>query len=215
MYFIVCSPINDSEINTFSTTFTWGLYQELPYHTRPFLYNQVFWICWGGWSLDLCLWRIGKEVCNFPCQNELASKQLYEHPWARSSGWRLARVQVFCHQIQSLFGTVLILLEIFNRYGQHPFPPRVKPQVTQHEEIIRGILEDHKRDTPYLPDNWGHRKIAGSGPNHHSNSQCQKTQSLCISTYEISTGTTPASFLVQFLCFGWLACDFNYWYVYS
>ena len=34
-----------------------------------------------------------------------------------------------------------------------PSPPRVKPQVTPLEDLTTGLMEDHKRDTPYLPDN--------------------------------------------------------------
>ena len=48
-----------------------------------------------------------------------------------------------------------------------PSPPRVKPQVTLLEDLNTGLTEYHKRDTTYLPDNWGHDKRAGSVYNHH------------------------------------------------
>ena len=94
-------------------------------------------------------------------------------------------------------------------------PPRVKHQVTPLDDVTTGIMVEHKRETPYLSHNWGHHKCAGSGHNLHRKSQCPKRPSLWLSTFEIFTGTIPASFSVQFLCFGQLACDFSYWPVYS
>ena len=88
-----------------------------------------------------------------------------------------------------------------------PSPPRVKPQITPIEDLTTGIMENHKSNIIYIPTYWGHHKIAGSSPNHRSNSQCQKRLSLCISTCKISIGNIPASISVQFLCYGWLACD--------
>ena len=96
-----------------------------------------------------------------------------------------------------------------------PSPPRVKPQVNPIEDLTTGLMEYYKRDTPYLPENWGHHNIAGSFAKKHNNTQCPKRLSLCLSTCEISTATIPASFLVQFLCFGCLASDFRHWPVYS
>lgn len=92
-----------------------------------------------------------------------------------------------------------------------PSLPRVKPEDTPIENLTRGLIVDNNRDYPYFPDNWGHHTRAGSGPNHHSKSQSQKRPILCISTWEIYTGTLPSSFSVQSLCFGCLACDFSYW----
>jgi len=96
-----------------------------------------------------------------------------------------------------------------------PSPPRVKPQVTSLDDLTTGIMEGHKKHSHYLSRNWGHHKLAGSCPRHRSNIQCQKWSSLCLSTSKISTINIRDSFLVQFQCFGWLACDFSYWHMYS
>jgi len=154
---------------------------------------------------------MGKEVCvsvNWHTNNTLST---IEKGMANDGPECLFSVT----QIQSLFGTILILLYTVNYQGQMPYTARVKPQVTPFEVLSSVLTEDHKRDTLYLPDNWGHHKSAGSGPNNHSNCQWQMRSSLCLSKYEISAGTVLASFSVQFLCFGWLSCDFNYWLVYS
>ena len=91
-----------------------------------------------------------------------------------------------------------------------PPPLRVKRLVTPLEDLTTALMEDNKIDTLYLPDKWGHHKIAGSDTNEHSNCQCQKRLSLCLSTCEICTINNPASFLVQFRCCGQLACYFRY-----
>ena len=55
-----------------------------------------------------------------------------------------------------------------------PWTIWVKPQVTPLEDFTTGLMEDHKIHTPYLPENWGHHKRAGSGLNHHKYSHCHK-----------------------------------------
>ena len=62
------------------------------------------------------------------------------------------------------------------------------------------LTEDHKRDTPYLPDKWGHHKNPGSGHKHTVPAHAKRD--FCLWTWEISTGTVPTSFSLQFLCFG-------------
>ena len=117
-------------------------------------------------------------------------------------------------QIQSYIGTILILHYRVYCQGQDSlFSKSVTPSHSPRRTNTE-LMEDHKSGTSYLPDNWGPHIRADSGPNHHSNGQYQKRQSMCLYTCEIFTGTIPASFLVQFLCFGWLAGDYSSWHVY-
>ena len=144
-----------------------------------------------------------------PCLSEMASEQLSEHTWARTA-WQWARVHHSVTQTSLSLGPYSFFFRLSIVRARVWSPPRVEPQVTVVEDLTPGLMEDHKRDTPYLPDNWGHQKIAGSSPNNHSNCQCQKRQCLCISSCEISAEIISVSFLLQFLCFGCLACDFSY-----
>ena len=103
----------------------------------------------------------------------------------------------------------------FSRRPSVPSLPRGKPQVPPLEALTAGLMEDQKRDTPSLPDKFGHYKYAGSGPNHHTNIQNPMRQGLCLSICEKSTRNIPSSFSVKFLHFRWLSCDFCYWHIYS
>lgn len=76
-------------------------------------------------------------------------------------------------------------------------------------------MESEKWDTTSLPDNFGYHKQADNFASQHTKSQDQKIQGLGLPTCENSTRNIPASFLVKFLCFGWLFWNFSYWNVYS
>lgn len=94
MIYVICGLIIESEINTLSTTFTWGLYKEIAsLQQTPPGSRGLGYILWG--------WIYGRVLVTYRKRSlwhyvsELASKELSEHPWARPS-WRWARVHVFC-----------------------------------------------------------------------------------------------------------------------
>ena len=154
----------------------------------------------GIWILDWRLRPIGKELCDSPCLREVA----YE-VWAflRRAWLTMGQSAQFLSPQTSLsLGSYSSFSRQTLIWARVPSPPRMEPKVTPLEELNHVLMEHHKRDPPYLHDNFGHYKIAGHGPNQHRNSPGQKRKSLCLTTWDISTRYIPASFLVKFLCFG-------------
>jgi len=118
-------------------------------------------------------------------------------------------------QIQSPFGTLLIVLKTFNHQDKSAYSSKSETSSRSPRDLTTGLRVDSKSDIPYLPKYGGHHKLAECRPNHHSNNQWQKRKSLCLSTCEISTDTILASLSAQFMCFGWLCFDFSSGPVYS
>jgi len=96
MYCGICGPMFDSEINTLSTRFTWGILQVLVYlkQSPP---------GWSGIVDLLAMWlsgfvfgALGNELCKSTFFSELAYKHQYDYhcsePW-----WKWARVHIFSH----------------------------------------------------------------------------------------------------------------------
>lgn len=146
------------------------------------------------------MWHVGKEVYDHMSQG-IGIKKL----WACLSKAWLTMGQ----SAHFLSPKSCLSLEPYSSFSRQsivsarvPSHPRVKHHKTALKVLTTGHTEDLKIDTPNLPDNWGHHNISGNDPIYHSNCQCQMRLSVDVSTCEISTGTIPASLLVQFLCFG-------------
>lgn len=63
--------------------------------------------------------------------------------------------------------------------GQVPYAPKGKPQNRPLSAVNTGLMEVQKLDPPYLPDNFGHHKNAGSGHSEPTKSHHPKRLAFC------------------------------------
>ena len=180
MYCGLHGPLFDSEINTFSNIFTWGLYQESAYLQKS---PPV----WSGLVDLLRKWISGLMIGELRKRSLVLSMTQWIGIWTLvlaplSKAWlTMGQSTSFLSPKTSLY---LGHSSSFSRPSMGrasvPSSPRGKAQDTPIEALTTGLIKDKKRDFPSPPYHCGHYKQVVSGPGHHSNSQHPKIQRLIL-----------------------------------
>ena len=158
---------------------------------------------------------IGNAICDYPYLRELASEHWSEHPWARP-GWQCTRVQVSC-----------IPKPVSISHIPHP---SIDPRLVGPESPL---LQERNLKTLHLkPSTQGSRRIRRETlltfltivdtTNKLAvalvttlTASTQRDWACAFSPVKIPPEITHFHSRIKLLCYGWLACDFSYWHVYS
>ena len=141
--------------------------------SRPYLVDQVLWICWGGGSLDPCLGNLGCEVCDSSCLKELTSKQWSEHPWpvawlpmAQSARFLLTQTSQSLEHSSSFSRPTIVRDRAHSHPGGNPQYPPWRPH--------HGAPGGSDEWPPSLPYYRGDDKQLDTGLRHQTTSQHPK-----------------------------------------
>ena len=112
----------------------------------------------GRWISGLMLVTYWKRNLWLSMSQWSCIQQHSEHPWTGPCQ-KWAIVHILCHPspVSTWDPTHPFLDRQLSVSESHL--PRMKPQVTPLEDLNTGHTEVHKKNTPYLRENWGHHKI--------------------------------------------------------